>query len=257
MASSDERERRAQDRITQRISRRFERRMRSELTQAIRDAADAHESGRSIDAAVAAHNDNVERLLRAMWEASFTEIGERVLSQLDSEERGLSWIGERKQLPEPIQRALSSFIGRWGARKVTQITSATQSWIRSAIERGVEDGLSVPDIGGLIRSRATQIAAWRANTIARTETHSAAQNGSLQVALDSGKVRMKRWVPVQDGRTRNPDNSDFDHANPDRGEVPVNEPFIISGEELMHPGDPSASPGNTINCRCAMVYRTR
>ena len=257
MASSDERERRAQDRITQQISRRFERRMRTELSQAIRDAADAHESGRSIDAAVATHNDNVDRLLRGMWEASFTAIGERVLSQLDDEERGLPWTGEVKELPAAIQRALSSFVGRWRDLKLAQITSATQTWIRSAIERGVEEGLSVPDIGGLIRSRASQIAAWRANTIARTETHSAAQNGSLQVAMDSGKVRLKRWVPVQDGRTRRGDNSDFDHANPDRGEVPVNEPFVISGEELMYPGDPSASAGNIVNCRCAMVYLTR
>lgn len=248
MASSDERERRAQDRITQRISRRFERRMRVELSEAIREAADAHESSRSIDAAVAMHEDNVERLLRSMWESAFTAIGERVLSQLDDEERGLPWIGERKELPDSIQRALQSFIGRWGARKVTQITSATQSWIRGAISRGIEEGMSVPEIGSQIRGRATQIAAWRANTIARTETHSAAQNGSLQVAADSGKVRLKRWVPVRDGRTRQGDNSDFNHYSPDRGEVPVNEPFIISGEQLMHPGDPSGSAGNIINC---------
>lgn len=257
MASRDERERRAQERIVQRISRRFEKRLRGEIEDSIREAADAHEASRSVDAAIAAHEDKIKKLLRDMWEESFSAIGERVLSQLDDEERGLSSLWERKQLPDSIKRALESFIGRWGARKVSQITSATEDWIRDAVKRGIEDGLSTPEIGGRIRSRASQIAAWRANTIARTETHSAAQNGSMEVAKESGKVRLKRWVPVQDGRTRRGDNSDFDHANPDKGEVPLNEPFVISGEELMHPGDPRGSAGNIINCRCAMTYKTR
>jgi len=255
LASRDERERRAQERITQRIARRFERGLHSEISGAIRDAADAHEDGRSIDAAVDAHGEAVQRLLERMWTSAFTDIGERVLSQLDDEERGLPIVGERKQLPDSIQRALQSFISRWGARKVTQITSATQSWIRRAIERGVEEGMSVPEIGGAIRSRAPQIAAWRANTIARTEAHSAAQNGSLQVAMDSGKVRVKHWAHVDDHRTRTHDNSDWDHTAVE--DVPIDQPFRVNGEELMYPGDPSGSPGNIINCRCAVTYRTR
>jgi hypothetical protein len=36
--------------------------------------------------------------------------------------------------------------------------------------------------------------------------------------------------------------------------VPIDEPFIVSGEELMYPGDPSGSAGNVINCRCAIGY---
>jgi uncharacterized protein with gpF-like domain len=34
---------------------------------------------------------------------------------------------------------------------------------------------------------------------------------------------------------------------------PVNEPFLVDGEELMYPRDPAGSPGNTINCSCYTV----
>jgi len=37
--------------------------------------------------------------------------------------------------------------------------------------------------------------------------------------------------------------------------VPLDKPFIVSGEPLMFPGDGSkgASPGNLINCRCSVI----
>jgi len=62
-------------------------------------------------------------------------------------------------------------------------------------------------------------------------------------------------VHVDDDRVRDGDNTDFDHTNV--ASVPINEPFIVSGEELMYPGDPNASAGNYIRCRCAMTYSTR
>ena len=33
------------------------------------------------------------------------------------------------------------------------------------------------------------------------------------------------------------------------------DPFIVGGEEMQYPLDPSASPENTINCRCTATYR--
>jgi hypothetical protein len=88
--------------------------------------------------------------------------------------------------------------------------------------------------------------------IARTETHSASMAGSLAMAEASEVVRMKEWIPVNDDRTRQGDNSDFDHTNVDP--VGLREKFNVSGELLDCPGDPAGSAGNIINCRCAMAY---
>jgi len=59
----------------------------------------------------------------------------------------------------------------------------------------------------------------------------------------------KTWVSMGDDRVR-PAHLDAD------GQVrPVEEPFIVDGEELMEPGDTSlgASLENVINCRCSSV----
>jgi len=63
----------------------------------------------------------------------------------------------------------------------------------------------------------------------------------------------KGWVSQGDSRVRTPPDSAFDHLKADSGQVPVDEPFIVSGEKLMHPGDESlgASKGNIAGCRCS------
>jgi hypothetical protein len=39
----------------------------------------------------------------------------------------------------------------------------------------------------------------------------------------------------------------------DPGPIPVDEPFIVEGEELMYPRDPAGSAKNTINCGCTSI----
>ena len=83
--------------------------------------------------------------------------------------------------------------------------------------------------------------------IARTET-TRVENSAHQAVGDHGKElgfnMWKRWVATEDGRTRD------EHAEADGQEVPIDEPFVVGGEEMMYPGDISlgASAGNVINC---------
>jgi len=35
--------------------------------------------------------------------------------------------------------------------------------------------------------------------------------------------------------------------------IPVDQPFRVGPDNLMHPGDPSGSPGNVINCQCVSI----
>ena len=244
-------ERRAQDRIETQIANRFETRLQREISRSIRDGADAYEAGSSIESAVASHDDAVRRAIERMYTDAYTQIGERVLDQIEQSSKSAPRL-ERKELPDAIRRTLDAFISRWAEFKAMEISSTTRNWIRQSVQRGIEDGLGVDDVGAMIRGRAPEISAYRAHMISRTETHSAANAASLDVAEDSGIVRIKVWVPVDDHRTR---RGEFDHVNVDP--VPIGEPFLVSGEELRHPGDPAGSPGNIINCRCAMVYETR
>ena len=248
-----ERERRAQERIEARMIRRFEPRLRRAILSQIRGAVNAYEDGRPWESAIHLGEDQIEREYERMYTEAYETIGARIATALDDGSKSLRF--ERKELPEMFRRAMQAFVRRWTATQVTKVTSTTRVWIAAAVQRGIEEGLSVPEIGGRIRSHATTIAGWRANTIARTEVHSAANAGAMEAAKESGRVRMKNWVHVNDPRTRDGDNGDFDHTNVES--VPIDEPFIVDGEELMYPGDPSGSAGNIVNCRCAMTYELR
>jgi uncharacterized protein with gpF-like domain len=58
----------------------------------------------------------------------------------------------------------------------------------------------------------------------------------------------REWIAASGERTRS------SHNAADGQTVGMDEPFIIGGESLDYPGDPSGSADNVINCRCAVGY---
>lgn len=100
---------------------------------------------------------------------------------------------------------------------------------------------------------------YRAETIARTEALRAA-NGGAQLAwqqqVSAGKVEAaqvtRQWHHAHDGRVREAHLA-IPLMNPDG--VGLNEPFQSPLGPIMYPGDPSADPANSIQCRCVLTYR--
>lgn len=247
--SNGERERRIQERLETRLAARYERVLRRELSAAAVDAAKAYRESGLIESAVRAHDDRIEAALIRMWTDAYNLIGQRTERQI-SKATGKAY---KQEMSEGFRRGLDLFIRRFAARKIRQISHTTSEQIAQTVRRGIEDGLSVVDLAGEIATHGRALAGYRANLIARTEVHSAAQAGSIEAAKDTGLRMMKNWVAVNDDRTRDGDNSDFDHTNVES--VPLNEPFNVDGELLEYPGDPAGSAGNIIFCRCAVTYR--
>lgn len=69
----------------------------------------------------------------------------------------------------------------------------------------------------------------------------------MATALDKP---MKEWSSVFIETSRET------HMDADGQQVPIDEPFVVDGEELMYPGDASmgASIGNVANCLCAVIF---
>jgi len=100
---------------------------------------------------------------------------------------------------------------------------------------------------------------YRSETIARTEAIRATQVGNHQIwqqAVDSGQFQAmevrRSWIYTHDGRARDAHIA-IPSMNPDG--VGLNEPFQTPLGPLMYPGDPAGVAANTINCRCAVIYR--
>jgi len=140
------------------------------------------------------------------------------------------------------------------AREVNQ---TTWDHLRTRIAEGIEQGDDIRAHTQTVRDVFTQFAAddvdgkiGRAEMIARTETARAWGAGSHEAAKQSGVIEGKRWVAALDDRTRPA------HMAAHGQEVPLDDPFVVGGEQAEHPAAPGLSAGNAINCRCSVIYTT-
>lgn len=123
--------------------------------------------------------------------------------------------------------------------------------VREAIEDALSEGFSESETIDQIADRIEEVHEFavkhRADRIARTEIISASNAGSTEAMRNAG-VERKEWLNSRSG--------DYRETHDEmRGQVVgIHETFISpEGNKLMFPGDPSAPPGEIINCRCTVL----
>jgi len=136
---------------------------------------------------------------------------------------------------------------------IVGITQTTQQGIERLIQKAINEGLSIEDFSRLLEKNYL-LSRNRGRLIGRTEIIRASNYGSLLGAQEVGGLK-KIWLSSRDGRVRGLDPEDmFDHWSADGQKAGLESDFIVSGERLQAPGDPGASAGNSINCRCVPIY---
>lgn len=174
----------------------------------------------------------------------------------------LEWQREFKGPKDEFWGSINKWANTQAAQKIRLIQQTTKDSIATVIHKGMQEGESHRNIAKRIRKTSAAINPHRARTIALTETHSAAVK-SVDVSVASTRIEMEReWVSAKDMRTRRPDkNNIWNHygnfplgANGEK--VAQDGKFVGTGQALDHPGDPKGSPGNTILCRCVLIYHS-
>jgi len=209
----------------------------------------------------------VERAVRDLVRASYEEAFFPALEYFGVRAKGL-----REFLDDLIEAYLRASV----MARLPAISDTTRRMVALAIMEGMEQGLDTRRTAALLLERWMveapgdgPVAYHRALRIVRTEVGGAQQAAHLSGAREAGMTH-KKWVSVIDPRTRqNPPARypfrGFDHREPWDAEtgqgtngqvVAISQPFRISGELLQHPCDSSlgASPGNVVQCRCAVQY---
>jgi uncharacterized protein with gpF-like domain len=146
------------------------------------------------------------------------------------------------------------YLEKEGLDLLTQSIADTQKKrLILIIEKGIEEGLSYDQIVKLIQS--SDIWVRNAERIARTETGRAMNYGHMVGAAALPFMTNKVWSAALDRRTRNVEDH-FDHYHMNGQTVGYDQPFVEpkTGELIMFPCDPKASPGNTVNCRCRVYF---
>lgn len=121
--------------------------------------------------------------------------------------------------------------------------------IQSVAFQGIVQGESIPNIAKRLAETVGNKDAKAAIRNARTLITGAENAGridGMERSLELGVRLKQQWVAILDQRTRH------EHRELDGQVVEVGEPFTVDGEEIMFPGDPSASPHLVYNCRCGV-----
>jgi uncharacterized protein with gpF-like domain len=208
----------------------------------IKAASDAYTANQSVPAWLrVAHEKRLTDLLAQHYQQVIPTFGAMALQQIRAPQK------------KAFSARMADWMNREALRKAKLIAATDTEDVRSALQDGIDEGLGVEEIAQNIR-KVSQLTPYRAATVARTETHAAATFGSIETVRDAeqtlGVKMMKVWLPTLDDRTR-PAHAAMEGSDP----IPLDEKFIVGGEMMDRPGDPSASPANNISCRCAIAYQ--
>lgn len=176
----------------------------------------------------------------------------------------------RKQQQAALDRAGTQLMGelgkddpvRFAPQKVLQFLSQREnklagvpqaSWdkLRDSLAEGLDAGDTTQQLAARAKKVFNHLGDTEALRIAQTETAAAYGTGRHEAMRGAG-VQFKAWLTSGNDNVREAHRLAGLTYSPDTP-IPLDEPFVVDGEELMHPGDQSGSPGNTINCHCVQI----
>lgn len=190
----------------------------------------------------------IEGAYKLMAVTSFQVFGARIFEQGKASGKAL----ERKEdFADFMERIALDYVASEVMReRITDATDTTRQDIVDIIANGFAEGLGVPEIARDVARTVPGLTRLRAERIARTETHSAANSGAVQAARRTGLRLRKEWAAEDGPRTRPT------HREADGQIVGMDEPFLVGDSRLMFPGDPNGSAEEVIHCRCATAFIT-
>lgn len=153
--------------------------------------------------------------------------------------------------PDPFMQAALSHLRMNGAGRVKGITQTSKDEIGNQIRIGVQKGESRDEIAARIVKHRRSITPARAETIARTEVHAAANHGSLVAAHEVAIPLYKIWIAMPGAREA--------HAAASGQRRTLGQAFRVGGWPLMYPGDSTLGcpPDMVVNCRCVLSFSVR
>lgn len=240
-----QREARRQVLLLDRLAAQFRGRLERELASAMRDMVDRWEATHHVEMP-RGFLDRIGAVYQQMAQAAIDAFAGRILGQ----GKHLGLVLERKEdFAQTMRRRALQYIQQEAVRRrIQRVTETTRRQIVNAVDSGYREGSTLPEVASSIRGLIPSIARFRADTIARTETHGAANYGSNEAAKLTGLPLRREWLAAEDERTRDT------HKEADGQIVGQDEAFSVGDSSLMYPGDPSGPPEETVNCRCTLSY---
>jgi hypothetical protein len=172
--------------------------------------------------------------LTPIWTRILLEVPEPVFARI-----AIAW-----DVKHPLAQAL---LAQAGKRTGARLGEASQFILRGTLGNAYEQGLDVRATSALIQSAMSEAAPWQADMLARTDLNSLG-NGSSKAAAQATGMAYKTWISALLPTTR------LTHGEAHGQTVPMNDVFVVGGEECDYPGDPALSDAESCNCVCSLGY---
>lgn len=152
---------------------------------------------------------------------------------------------------------IAEYLKTNGLDKISiEITDTLKEKIRQELLNGHAEGLGTDQIVRNLNQ--AEFPKWMAKRIVRTEMNKAANIGAMVAAADLNVQVNKEWMSAEDNRTRRIPRDQYDHLHMNGIQVGFDEKFVVPStktiDAMLQPGDPNASVGNIVNCRCTVVF---
>lgn len=261
LLGSEEAEYRAQRVIQDKLEAKFSPALQSEMQSALTEMLAKYEATGAVPALPDSHQPHLAELWFHMVNAAVMASGDRILVQ----GKAMGKLETKEGFAELFLRLVQDYIQSEMIRqRIAMVAATTRRQIVDLITAGQNAGFGVQEIATNIRKAIPAISQARGAIIARTETHGASNYGAHQAAKATGLRIKKKWVSVEDHRTRDFGEGDgvvdeYSHRAMNGQTVDMDQPFKMpqrGGAILLcqHPGDPSLPAGAVINCRCQVAH---
>lgn len=147
----------------------------------------------------------------------------------------------------PVSEEVAAAYLATARNRLVGVSDFTWWLARDELLEGLQKGESVAELQARIVA-VTALAAPRAEVIARTEVIGATNRGSLEQMYAADLGGTKEWIATGDHRTRET------HRDVNRKKIAVKDRFTVGGYPMDGPHDPAGPAGETINCRCTLIF---
>ena len=236
-----------------RIALRYQKLIKRELKKTANQLANSYEINQ---------NDSQFAEIQAQHKTRMTEILTDLGKEASERFKAFKLTGKKDIFDNFVENSIYSILASNVLTTATTVSANTVATASAVIMQTMQASIADPyaatptKVANAIANRiGGQNSVSRAMTIARTETHKAANVSQYtraeSAATDSGLDVVVEWISTNDSRVRDA------HKKANGQKRPMGQPFNVNGEAMMHPSDPRGSAENTINCRCVLGYDVR
>ncbi len=137
--------------------------------------------------------------------------------------------------------------------KISGVSETAFSQLKTALESAVKAGKNIDEIAGDIKGVFNGLSRYEARKIAMTEV-CALDGFARHEGMKGAGIELKSWLSSHGPNVR--PAHEAAEARYEAHPIPLEDPFVVGGENLMYPGDPAGSAANVINCQCIQLACT-